>query len=563
MKRHYALCNLSATLLITACGGSGAGDGPPPTYTVSGTISGLSSPGLTLTNNGSAPISIAANAKSFLFPGALGSSTAYHVTVANQPNDPPLYCAVSDGSGTVGQANVTGVQVTCVPYQVLGGGVANLVGSGLSLSVNGSAPLAISQSGPFTFPTQLPQGVAYNVKIVQQPTNPSQACVLVNGSGTVPTSNLSSIAVYCPRPLGRFAYVVNIGSVSLYAIDASTGALTAVGAPLATPAESLALGPNVLYVGYGYSKCVKDCIGRHPFDGSSRRATDKAEIEYFGVIDVYPRDAETGVLSSSAVQTYTLQSIKQFPVFAVAPSGLFGYVPTGEGIVTVSLNPQSGALTSVPPILPAISLTPLVIGPSGTFAASLTDQGLTTYQLNAQTGAVSPVTPIKSSGSYGGAAIEPTGRFLYTLATNEIAVFAIDSSGAITPVPGGVLPTGANWTPQDLHISPTGAYLYALLWNEADSYSQINVYAIDAGTGTLTQTSAPPLPTGGGHSEIMAFDPSGTYVYVDNSPSSIEDWQYQVLGYSIDAATGALVPLPSNPQPAYVNTHPAAMIVTP
>jgi len=438
MKWHHIQFYLCASLLLTACGGSGAGDGPTPTYSISGSIGGLTESGLTLTNNGSASLSVPANATTFRFAGTLASGAAYSVAVAKQPDNPPLYCAVSDGSGTVGQANVTGVQVTCVRYQVLGGGVANLVGSGLSLSVNGGAPLAISQSGPFTFPTQLPQGTSYSVKIVQQPTNPSQACVLVNGSGTVPTSNLSSIAVYCPRPIGRFAYVVNSG-VSLYAIDASTGTLTAVGAPLAIPAASVALGPNALYVGYDYSKCVKDCGWRHPFDGSSRRATDKAQIEYFGFIDVYARDAETGVLSPSAVQAYALQSVGQFPVLNVAPSGLFGYVTAaGEGIVTVSLDPQSGALTLVPPILPPSNMSPLVISASGTFAANVTDQGLTTYQLNAQTGALNPLTPIKSSGSYGAAAIEPTGRFLYASAPNEIAAFAIDSSGQLRRFQGAL-----------------------------------------------------------------------------------------------------------------------------
>lgn len=42
----------------------------------------------------------------------------YQAAVAKQPANPPLSCTVSNGSGTVGQANVTSVLVTCVAISV-------------------------------------------------------------------------------------------------------------------------------------------------------------------------------------------------------------------------------------------------------------------------------------------------------------------------------------------------------------------------------------------------------------------------------------------------------------
>jgi len=109
---------LLPTLAPMACAGGGGGSGPAPTYTISGSISGLTESGLTLTNNGGPPLSVAANATSFTFPASLPSSATYQVAVANQPVNPPLLCTVSNGSGTVGQANVTSVRVTCVAISV-------------------------------------------------------------------------------------------------------------------------------------------------------------------------------------------------------------------------------------------------------------------------------------------------------------------------------------------------------------------------------------------------------------------------------------------------------------
>jgi len=79
-------------------------------YTIGGTISGLTQGGLMLAN-GADNVSPAANATSFVFPTALATGVNYSVTVTTQPNG--LTCSVTNGSGTVGSSNVTNVQVAC------------------------------------------------------------------------------------------------------------------------------------------------------------------------------------------------------------------------------------------------------------------------------------------------------------------------------------------------------------------------------------------------------------------------------------------------------------------
>jgi hypothetical protein len=81
------------------------------TYTVGGTVSGLTGSGLALQNNGGDTLAIAANGP-FTFVTALGGGSAYAVTVSAQPADQT--CNVTNGSGMIAAANITNITVVCV-----------------------------------------------------------------------------------------------------------------------------------------------------------------------------------------------------------------------------------------------------------------------------------------------------------------------------------------------------------------------------------------------------------------------------------------------------------------
>ena len=82
---------------------------PAQTYSVGGSVSGLSGT-VVLQNNGGNDLSVSANG-SFAFSTQLASGAAYAVTVKSSPSGQT--CAVSNGSGTVAGANVTTVAVAC------------------------------------------------------------------------------------------------------------------------------------------------------------------------------------------------------------------------------------------------------------------------------------------------------------------------------------------------------------------------------------------------------------------------------------------------------------------
>ncbi len=92
-------------------GGGGGSGGGATTYAIGGAVSGLASGAtLVLQNNGANNLSVTANG-GFSFSTHLAQGAAYAVTVLTQPSGQT--CTVSSGSGTVGAADVTNVQVSC------------------------------------------------------------------------------------------------------------------------------------------------------------------------------------------------------------------------------------------------------------------------------------------------------------------------------------------------------------------------------------------------------------------------------------------------------------------
>lgn len=172
------------------------------TYTVGGTITGtLSGSGTVLRNNGGDSITLLPGATTFTFPTRLPQGATYNVTVFTQPTNPSQVCTVTSGSGTVGAANVTTVGVACSAQSTytIGGTISGtLSGSGTVLRNNGGDSITIPPGATsFTFPTALPQGATYNITVFTQPTGPSQVCTISSGSGTVGTSNVTTVGLTC------------------------------------------------------------------------------------------------------------------------------------------------------------------------------------------------------------------------------------------------------------------------------------------------------------------------------------------------------------------------------
>ena len=101
-------------------------------YTVGGTVSGLTSGGLVITDTAGAVLPVAAGASQFTLPGLVAFGSAYSVTVQNQPQHQT--CSISGGTGTMDAGNVSSVVVTC-PLSVSPQSVAVAAGASQQFTV--------------------------------------------------------------------------------------------------------------------------------------------------------------------------------------------------------------------------------------------------------------------------------------------------------------------------------------------------------------------------------------------------------------------------------------------
>jgi hypothetical protein len=161
------------------------------TRTIGGTVSGLNGT-VTLKNNGGDAKAISSDgAFTFATPVAQGSN--YAVVIQTQPTGQT--CGVTNGTGPVGDANVTNVAITCLTNgHTVGGTISGLTGT-VVLEDNGGDARTISTDGPFTFATPILDGKTYAVTVHTQPVG--QTCSVGHASGPMGTANITNVAVVC------------------------------------------------------------------------------------------------------------------------------------------------------------------------------------------------------------------------------------------------------------------------------------------------------------------------------------------------------------------------------
>jgi hypothetical protein len=535
-------------------------------FTVGGTVSGLTGSGLVLTDNGANDTPVAKNGP-FSFTTALASGSAYSVTVATQPTNPPQTCTVGHASGTVTAGNISTVSVTCATntYSVVAY-VSGLAGSGLALSYNGGAAISVTRNGALIFASGVAIGTPYSLAIAGQPTSPAQTCVLSSASGTVGTTN-ATISVLCPQSVGQFAYVASTGnpyavslpgSIAVYSINPLSGALTLI------PGSAVSAGPTATTLQF---------IPHTSFAWSVDLGTEKSLDTISSVYD-YSVNSSTGLLTpvpgspfyaldgTSAIpvcgQTFTSDFLGSTEWVSFALGGSFGYATnlpnaneapsaSGAAIWQFTIDPSSGAPSLVPGsnvagLCNVPGLEPVTVDPSGQFAYT-SEQGVNplpngavyAFTINSQTGALTqvPGSPYSIAGS-GSVIIDPAGRFAYVL-SNAIYAYVIDpSSGALTPVGGGPFAFAAT----SMVISPNGQFAYLL--NAGGVYE----YSIGP-TGMLAAVSANPAATLS-RATSFAIDPSGQFAYAVAAVGSSGN-SFGVYAFTINPTTGALVPVIGSP----------------
>ncbi len=295
------------------------------------------------------------------------------------------------------------------------------------------------------------------------------------GSGV----NAGSVAV---DPLGKFAYVTNAGdvwdygdgadgTVAMYAINATTGALTSTGT-INGNCPGLCLPSSMVVDPSGRLAYVANGGGGVPFN-----------------VAMYAINSATGALTSIGTIAAGTDPLS----VAVDPAGKFAYVAnwTGyetEGSVSMyTIDATTGGLTPIGTIATGVSPTWIAIHPSGEFAY-VTNSGsndVSMYSINATTEALVFTGSIPAGTDPVSVAVDPAGKFAYVAnwttydADGSVSMYTIDAAtGVLTP--SGTIATEIS--PTSIAIHPSGKFAYVA----NSGSSSVSMYSIDSSTGVLT-----------------------------------------------------------------------------
>ncbi len=168
--------------------------GATPTYTIGGSVTGLTAGTVVLQNNSGDDLLIHQSGSgdvSFSFPTKISSGTSYSVTVLIQPNTQT--CTVNSGSGAV-SGTVSSVRIVCSSESYsIGGSISGISGTAV-LQNNGVDDLTLIQNGSFTFSTKVAKGAAYHVTVKTQPF--PYTCTASSNRGIV-GADVSDVSVNC------------------------------------------------------------------------------------------------------------------------------------------------------------------------------------------------------------------------------------------------------------------------------------------------------------------------------------------------------------------------------
>jgi 6-phosphogluconolactonase (cycloisomerase 2 family) len=432
-----AACSDSSNTSTTTTTGS---------YAVGGTVAGLPSGAqVKLLDNGADELTLSQNG-AFAFATKVAAGAGYNVTVGTQPANGTCTVTANTAAGLVAASDIASVEVTCVPTFAVGGTVTGLA-SGASLTLGGGTAASnrtVTADGSFTLATRLVAGAAYAVTVATQPTG--QTCSVDSGTGTIGAASVSNVAVTCIYNT-QYAYVLNHGSdtITTLGIDAFTRAITPT-----TPAFTAQDGPQTIATdSAGTIAAVGNNLAQtlsvYRINGTTGALTALAPP--VATASLHPRSVAlagslvfvivTDFVSDNRLLTYRIDTTASSVTLTDTRT-----LPAGGGFATsVDVNGQGTMVVAT------------VAGPStlSVFTIDHANGALTEV-------AGSPTVVLTNPQA---ARFNPAGTLLLVanVFSNDVSVFGVSPSGALAEKAGSPFATGGTG-PTALAIDPTGSRAY-------------------------------------------------------------------------------------------------------
>ncbi len=228
-------------------------------YQISGTISGLTQAGLSLTNSatGETLVAVALGSTGFLFANKVNNNTAYEITVSSQPTGQT--CSVANGTGTIASADVTNVAISCATnqYSVAITNVSGLVGADSVKAVLDATDTSpnLTNGSSHTFATNVAYNSTYEVTLdtASLPAGGYSGCVLSpSGTQTMGAANATATIACTPQSYQISGTISGLTGNGLVLTNSATGENLG---PIASGSVAFNFANNVAY-GTGYNVSV-------------------------------------------------------------------------------------------------------------------------------------------------------------------------------------------------------------------------------------------------------------------------------------------------------------------
>jgi 6-phosphogluconolactonase len=465
LMRRLVILVIVSLVFLAGCGGGFNNQPPPPSSSnLIPTISAIS-PGTAAV--GGPAFTLVVNGSNFV------SSSVVRWNGTDRPtafvNSSEIHAQISASDiAAAGTTNVT------VFNPSPGGGTSNSltvsISAGLSPFSVAVAPDPTGKFGRFAYVTNFGSN---NVSMFSiDPATGSLKPIGTVAAGASP----ASVAV---DRSGKFAYVANNDShnISMYTINATIGTLTPIGTiPVEGRATSVTVHPSgkFAYVGEGYTlpNHTPDSVSMYTINAGTGALTPVGTIT-------------TGSPATSLAVKIAIDPSEKFAYVAGDGCALDTY----PGYVSVyTINLTSGALTPIgSPLHAGWCSRSVTVDPFGKFAYVADQAGpdVGMYTINATTGELAPIGSIAAGTGPSSVALDPTGKFAYVtnyydgVFGHDVLMYSINATtGALTHI--GTIAAGTG--PSSVALDPTGKFAYVTNFGS----NNVSMYSIDAVTGALT-----------------------------------------------------------------------------
>jgi len=452
-------------------------------------------------------------------PAPGGASIAINFTITSGTNPVPTIYYLSSSCAPPGSSNSLAGGLVVNGQNFVPASVVRWNGSDLPTTFDSSSQLTAQVPASDIAATGTAAVTAFN----PEPGGGSSNLLIfsITTGGVDP----QSIAV---DPTGMFAYVMDggcgdDGSVSMYTINPTTGALASIEPPVSSNGYGV----------YPAGSVTVDPSGKFAYATNSGNAFNY-DAEADGSLAMYTINTTTGALTSTGTTDANCPGLCFPSSVVVDPSGKFAYVPDGNtsgsaaSVSMYAINATTGALTSIGTIAAGSNPISVAVDPADKFAYA-TNSGsndVSMYTINATTGVLTSAGTI-AAGTYPvSVAVDPTSKFAYVTnnGSNDVSMFTINATTGVLTSAGTI---AAGTYPVSVAVDPSSKFAYVT----NNGSNDVSMFTINPTTGALTSigTIATELsPTS------MAIHPSGKFAYVTNSGSN------DVSMYSIDGVTGTL-----------------------